>query len=111
MRRGLIAVGGLAGDLAGFNMLAGTILFLKGTGIRHGAGMKRGTLAFFGDHRPELLPTFRRACRLQPQILPLVFQQLRRHGFPFPEQLIAAEVDVYNGDLVAGGRGEILIRA
>ena len=62
MRRGLIAVGGKAGDLIGFNMLAGTILTFDEVGIRHGAGMKRGTLGFFGAERPPLLPTFRFAC-------------------------------------------------
>lgn len=110
MRRGLIAVGGPAGDLAGFNMLAGSILFLGDVGIRHGAGMKRGTLAFLGDHPPELLPTFRKACRFRPEMLSLIFRQLRTHGFPLSEELFSSTVDLYNGDLVAGGRGEILIR-
>ncbi len=111
MRRGLIAVGGDAGDLAGFNMLAGTILFCREVGIRHGAGMRRGTLAFFGDHPPELLPSFRKACRFRPEMLTLVFRQLRLHGFPLPENFSSAMIDLYHGDLIAGGRGEILIRA
>src|SRR5947209_4786970 len=72
MRRGTIAIGGSIGDLAGINMLAGSILVFGESGIRHGAGMKRGTIAFLGNTSPPILPTFRRACRYRPEILPLI---------------------------------------
>lgn len=111
MRRGLIAVGGKAGDLAGFNMLAGTILLFGRSGIRHGAGMKRGTIALLGDRRPTLLPTFRHACRFQPTALRLLAASLKRHNFPAPLDRLQSPCELYNGDLLAGGRGEILIRA
>jgi len=110
MRRGLIAVGGQAGDLAGFNMLAGTILLFGTSGIRHGAGMRRGTLGLFGDAAAELLSTFRRACRCRPDILALLFRYLRRQDFPVPTALATAEFDLYHGDMLEGGRGEILTR-
>jgi formylmethanofuran dehydrogenase subunit C len=109
MRRGLIAIGGNMGDLAGLNMLAGSIFVFGESGIRHGAGMKRGTLAFFGP-APPLLPTFRRACRYQPEILQLVFRHLRRLEFAVSEDLLRTPFDLYNGDFLEGGRGEILIR-
>lgn len=111
MRRGLIAVGGKAGDLAGFNILAGTILFFDEVGIRHGAGMKRGTLAFLGDHRPTMLPSFRRACRFRPEALALIGNKLRERKFPVDMERFQTSVDLYNGDLITGGRGEILLRA
>jgi formylmethanofuran dehydrogenase subunit C len=110
MRRGLIAIGGNCGDLAGFNMLAGTILLFGETGIRHGAGMKRGTIGFFGTS-PQLLPTFRRACRYSPEALRLLGMELRRHGFAKVESLVWSPVDLYNGDMIEGGRGELLVRA
>ncbi len=110
MRRGLIAVGGNLGDLAGFNMLAGTIVVFGDSGIRHGAGMKRGTLAFLG-RAPPLLPTFRRACRIQPEALHLIYRELRRHEFRVPVELFSCGYDLYNGDFLEGGRGEILLRA
>ncbi|MEQ8790672.1 MAG: formylmethanofuran dehydrogenase subunit C [Pirellulaceae bacterium] len=110
MRRGLLAVGGGCGDLAGFNMLAGSILVLGGCGIRHGAGMHRGTLAFFGE-RPPLLPSFRYACRFRPTALHLILRQLQQRGFNVAEELFAADVDLYNGDMIEGGRGEFLLRA
>src|SRR5262245_33640996 len=110
MRRGLIAIGGNIGDLAGINMLAGSIFLFGDSGIRHGAGMKRGTLAFLGGNAPPLLPTFRRACRYRPEILPLIFHHLRRLDFAVDELLFKAFDALFNGDFLAGGRGEMLIR-
>ena len=109
MRRGLIAIGGRSGDLAGFNMLAGSVLLFGDCGIRHGAGMRRGTLGFFGAV-PELLPSFRHACRYRPEILGLLLRQLRRWEFPLGDELFDSAVDLYHGDLITGGRGEVLVR-
>lgn len=108
MRRGLLAVGGSCGDLAAFNMLAGTILLAGAVGIRHAAGMRRGTLVFLGD-RPPLLPSFRHACRFRPTALRLIFRELARHDFPLTDEL-DADFDLYNGDMIEGGRGEVLVR-
>jgi formylmethanofuran dehydrogenase subunit C len=111
MRRGLIAVGGQVGDLVGFNMLAGTVLVLGDCGIRHGAGMRRGTLALLGKTPPPMLPSFRYACRYRPTVMSLLLRHLLGHGFPLPEDLLLAGYRLYNGDLIEGGRGEILLRA
>lgn len=111
MRRGLIAIGGTSGDHVGFNMLAGSIVLFGRTGVRPGAGMKRGTIALLGDANPTLLPTFRRACRLQPMAFRVVLRSLRNHHFEIPDELLAAQFDLYNGDFLSGGRGEILVRA
>jgi formylmethanofuran dehydrogenase subunit C len=111
MRRGLVAVGGPTGDLAGFNMLAGSILLFGPCGNRHGAGMRRGTIGLWGPSPPALLPTFRHACRFRPQFLTLVFWKLRRWDFPLAENIEQGEVDLYHGDLIEGGRGEILVHA
>jgi len=111
MRRGLIAIGGGIGDLAGINMLAGSILLFGDSGIRHGAGMKRGTIAFLGSQAPPILPTFRRACRYRPEAMAVMLRHLRRLDFACDEALFAATFDLFNGDFLTGGRGEILIRA
>ena len=61
MRRGLIAIAGAAGDGLGRAMIAGSIFSFDRVGRCVGAGMKRGTLAFYGlpdPTRPDLLPTF-----------------------------------------------------
>ena len=111
MRRGLIAIGGNIGDLAGINMIAGSIFVFGTSGIRHGAGMKRGTIAFLGPEAPPLLPTFRRACRYRPEVLPLIYRHLRKLDFRVPDDLLTTACYLYNGDFITGGRGEILIRA
>jgi hypothetical protein len=72
--------------------------------------MRRGTIGFFGQELPPLLPTFRHACRFRPDVLGLIFRTLQARGFPLPDQLDTA-VELYNGDLLDGGRGEILLRA
>ncbi len=110
MRRGLIAVGGAAGDLAGFNMIAGTVLVFGHCGIRPAAGMRRGTVALLGKQRPALLPTFRRACSYRPQALTLLLRQLRQYGFPFDDSLLTAHYELFHGDLLTVGRGEVLLR-
>ena len=110
LRRGVIAVGGKAGQLAGYNMLAGTLLLFGGCGIRPGAGMKRGTIALLGDQQPPLLPSFRRACRFEPDALKLIAGHLKSLGFAAPLERLLEPCDLYNGDFLAGGRGEILLR-
>jgi formylmethanofuran dehydrogenase subunit C len=109
MRRGLLAVGA-AGDLAGFHMLAGTILVFGAAGIRHGAGMRRGTIAFLGSEAPPILPSFRRACRYHPEIMTVLLRHLRKTGFPVPDGVADDGLELYNGDLLEGGRGELLVR-
>ena len=111
MRRGMIAVGGRAGDMLGFNMIAGTVMVLGECGIRPGAGMRRGTLGLLGPNPPKMLPSFRFACTARPQVLPLMLNELRSQGFSIDDDLLTADCDVFNGDLVALGRGEILVRS
>jgi len=110
MRRGTIAIGGQAGDMIGFNMIAGTVLVLGDCGIRAGAGMRRGTIGILGPSPPPMLPTFRYACTSRPQILSLLLRELRDKGLSVQDSPLPEEVDLYNGDLVALGKGEILLR-
>ncbi|MEI7701802.1 MAG: formylmethanofuran dehydrogenase subunit C [Planctomycetia bacterium] len=108
MRRGMIAIGGNCGDLAGFNMIAGSILIFGECGIRPGAGMRRGTIGILGPNPPQLLPSFRYSSTLKPQILSVMLRFLRSHNFSVDSSLMASAVDVYRGDLVSLGLGEIL---
>lgn len=109
MRRGLIAIGGSCGDFPAFNMLAGALFVFGSCGRRPAAGMRRGTLAMLG-HAPSNppLPTFRYSATLQPTALRLVLTRLEQLQFPFNHDLFHACVDMYRGDLVAGGKGELL---
>lgn len=110
MRRGLIALGKNVGDLAGMNMLAGSILVFGNCGIRHGAGMRRGTIALLGEEPFQPLPTFRRACRCCLEFLRVIDHLLRRHAFEAPFSLSDLPIDLYHGDLLEDGRGELLLR-
>jgi formylmethanofuran dehydrogenase subunit C len=110
MRRGLIAVGGSAGDLVGFNMIAGTVLVFGDCGIRAGANMRRGTIGLFGTARPTLLPTFRYATTIRPHVVNVLLRTVAEQGLKFDAALLAEEFDVYHGDAVSVGRGEVLMR-
>lgn len=110
MRRGLIAVGGSAGDMVGFNMIAGTVVVFGQCGIRPGAGMRRGTLALLGPNRPPLLPGFRYASTFRPNTVSLMLKLLKDKGFRIDESLLTSDYELFHGDLVSVGRGEILFR-
>lgn len=104
MRRGWITVGGDCGELVGYRMKAGTIFVFGQAGQRPGAEMIRGTIGLFGAELATLLPTFRRACRFAPQFMGLLQSELTKLGYDLP-----GEIDLYHGDLLNGGRGEILL--
>jgi formylmethanofuran dehydrogenase subunit C len=110
LRRGLIAVGGDCGPAAGRGMLAGTILVLGDCGPRCGAGMRRGTLALLGPKQPELPPTFVRACRTAPCFARLLAARLGALGWTAAPEALAGPLDLWRGDLIETGRGEVLVR-
>jgi formylmethanofuran dehydrogenase subunit C len=110
MQAGTIAVGGDAGDMLGFNMTDGTILVVGDCGIRPGAGMHGGTIGLFGPTPPPLLPSFRFDHTAQPESLLATLRDLRDKGLRIDESQLPTHVDVYVGDLVADGSGEIHLR-
>lgn len=110
MRRGLIAISGACGDFPGYHMIAGTIAALGACGRHPGAGMKRGTIALLNDERPALLPSFAHAASLPLQSHALLLRKLRALGLPI-EELQSSCVDVFRGDSVSLGLGEIIVGA
>ncbi len=108
MRRGLIAVGG-AGDAPGAGLLAGTILCFGPCGIRPGIEMRRGTLGLFGPEPPPLPLTFRYGCRVRPVFLAMILRHLDRLGYRPEATPLAETFDLYHGDMLNLGRGEVLI--
>ena len=108
LRRGLIAIGGRCGDFPGFNMLAGAMLVLGPSGVRPAAGMRRGTLALLHSTCPPVLPTFRCAAVLQPTAFRLILKRLEQLDFPFDAALYEQPLEIFRGDMVVGGKGEIL---
>jgi len=107
MRRGLIAIKGNSGDFAGAFMIAGSIIVFGKLGIRAGAGMLRGTIVAF--QKPELLPTYRFGCDYQPVFLKLMLRELKRYGMPVTDEHMSGVYRRYSGDLNRLGKGEILV--
>jgi formylmethanofuran dehydrogenase subunit C len=110
MRRGLIAVGGACGDFTGVSMIAGTVVLFGQPGQRVGAGLKRGTVVALGPP-PILLPSYRMSCTYRPAFLAMYLRRLRAWGMPVTDDHLAAAYRRYCGDLVALGKGEVLVRA
>jgi formylmethanofuran dehydrogenase subunit C len=109
MRRGLIVVGGAAGDSVGLNLIAGTILVFGSCGPRPAIGMRRGTIGLFTA--PAGIPlTFRPANRQRPQFMRLLLNYVGRAGVSPATQFLDAEFDSFGGDLLALGKGEILVK-
>jgi formylmethanofuran dehydrogenase subunit C len=111
MRRGMLAVGGNCGDMTGFNMIAGNIFVFGNSGIRPGAAMRRGTIGLFGSDPLSLLPTFCRATTFDPLYLQIALRKLRLRGFSVGTEFLTRNYDLYHGDLIEGGRGEIIVRS
>ena len=88
MRRGNITIIGNVGDYAGASMIAGTLSINGNAGKHLGAGMKRGTIIIHGDCEPDA--GFRYSCTFSP-LMPNL-----------------GEVRCYRGDILTGGKGEIL---
>jgi len=110
MRRGLIAVAGSVGANLGFRMLAGTILVFGHAGAGVGMAMRRGTIGVFGSPRPTLLPTFKSGYHGPLPMLRMLEAQLASESFA-PEKLsqLTTAVELFHGDTLQLGRGELLL--
>ncbi|MAE64580.1 MAG: formylmethanofuran dehydrogenase subunit C [Phycisphaeraceae bacterium] len=111
MRRGLIAIGGAIGDFAGFNFIAGTLLVGGAFGIRCGAGMRRGTIISLAEEaeQPDLLASFRFDCDYRPQFMGIYLRRLLEWDFPIDRAAVGGRFLRYSGDMVALGKGEVLL--
>jgi formylmethanofuran dehydrogenase subunit C len=106
MRRGVIVVDGECGRFAGASMIAGSLFLLGEVDSGVGAGMKRGTIV---TRQPpaELPPSFRYSCRYRPSFISLNTALFNRDAFPVNNQW--GHADCYRGDLLCGGKGELLV--
>ena len=114
MRRGVLAIGGDCGPAAAFELRAGTVVVAGTIGADSGSGMQRGSLVAAG--LPGAPPTtFRRGAVWAPTFLPLLAARLDAVGFlpggTSARQLLAGLWQHWHGDLLAGGRGELWLRA
>ncbi len=110
MRRGTIAIGGDTGRLCGWNMLAGSIVVCGICQPEIGIGMTRGTLVLLDPNSQiEFQPTFSVGGIYQNTIVKMLAYWLRHVDFGAAERLMEARFQIYHGDLLRGGRGEVLI--
>ena len=125
MRRGTIVVGGSTDDLAGWNMIAGTIVVLGSLGANIGAGMKRGTIVEVRcsnvsqqrSDRQKLLPSFAEGKPGGVPILKMIGNWLAMQrssdgqGIYSHKQLerLHQPFQMFHGDLLHGGNGEVFI--
>ena len=105
MRRGLIVVEGKCGEFAGASMIAGSLVLLGEVGERCGAGMKRGTI--LTTREPHLPPSFRYSCDYHPAFVPMLLAELRTRRIGILPAF-GGEMKCFRGDLLTGGRGEVL---
>ena len=112
MRRGILAVGGSCGDVAGFNMIAGSIfVFGKLRDPDRRGHAPRDHRTFRTRSRPSCFPPFDSPAAIRPLFLRLYFRELARLGFPVDEGLLDREMLLYHGDLVGLGKGEVWMPA
>lgn len=107
MRRGLIVVERNCGEFAGASMIAGTLALFGDVGGRCGAGMKRGTI--FCARAPELPISFTYACEYLPSFLPLYLKHIAGLEVNIPAGFGVGTVRCFRGDLLTGGKGEVLV--
>lgn len=114
MRRGILAIGGDCGPATAFELRAGSIIVGGTVGPHAASGMRRGSLIVGG--RPVAPPvTFRRGSVWSPTFLQLLATRLDAAGFrpggtPV-RKVLAGAWQQWHGDLLAGGRGELFMRA
>lgn len=112
MRRGLLVIGGTSGDHAGYRMLAGTIVLANGGGAGHGSGMKRGTIAILGSMSEPPMPTFTQGAVQQLLVMKLLARDIGSRSLTSMHVItekLAMPLVQWHGDLLAGGRGELLL--
>lgn len=111
MRRGVVAVGGACGAGAGLELRAGTILVGGALGADAGVGMRRGSIVALGP-APLPGPTFLPGSTWRPSMLGLLLRHLATAGFRGAGGAADAcrgPVGQWHGDVLAGGRGELLL--
>ncbi len=108
MRRGLIAANQSA-EQAGYQMQAGTLVVFHGPLITLGLSMKRGTILILDPNiEPTWLPYFQPDCVYRPVIVQILLGRLQTLGWPLPEGRRHGKYQLYTGDRLNGGKGEIL---
>ncbi len=106
MRRGLIGIGGTAQQRCGFTMRAGTIMVLGGVSGQAGLEMVRGTIMLGGPTAP-LATRFANAGQQKFPVTNIISRYA--NGLGFVHNWNSHTWNLFHGDLLCGGRGELLM--
>jgi len=107
MRRGLLFVGGDAGQMTARSIIAGTVVVAGRVGAEPALGSKRGTLVV--GREVDVPATYRYACRYHPPHVRLALTHVsRRYHIAIDHRLVQGTFDRYCGDAGSVSRGEIL---
>lgn len=109
LRRGTLVIGGDADELLGWNMLAGTIVVFGQCGPHVGAEMTRGSIVLAGGNIHPLLPTFSSGGKFPVPVLPMIAKWLRDQEFVFENKALDSPFEMFHGDWLKGGRGEVFV--
>jgi len=108
MRAGLIACHE-ADAYPGEHMLAGTILVRHGNLDTPGLSLRRGTIITLDSMiKPNWTPAYQPDCIYQPVFLMVLLGHLARSGFAIPDEARHGRYQLYSGDRLVLGKGEIL---
>ena len=107
-RRGLLVVCGDVGSGAAHSMIAGSLFVFGRAGAGAGLFNKRGSVVSLGGL--DVPSTYRYACDYRPPHVRLTLLYLaRRYGLAIDARHVGAHYRRYCGDLLAPGKGEILV--
>jgi formylmethanofuran dehydrogenase subunit C len=107
MRRGVVFIGGPAGELSGRGMIAGTLILGATAGAGTAQGIKRGSVIVLGSVVPP--PGFQYACTYRPPHVPLILSRLvKAWGVPMSDTQIHGLFRRHSGDMAELGKGEFL---
>src|SRR5262249_37443563 len=107
MRRGVVAITGRAGRLAGAYARGGTLLIGEEAGDLLGLGLQRASIIVLGC-APRSLTSFAFDGCFFPSYLGVVARHLEQCGLERLDALYRGCFATYRGDLAYGGRGEVL---
>jgi formylmethanofuran dehydrogenase subunit C len=108
MRRGLIAANQGA-EQAGYQTQAGTLVVFQGPLPTPGLSMKRGTILILDPTiEPTWLPYYHLDCVFRPTFVQILLGRLQTLGWPLPEGSRHGKYQLYTGDRLNSGKGEIL---
>jgi formylmethanofuran dehydrogenase subunit C len=107
-RRGLVVVLGDAGEAVARGMIAGSVFVFGRVGPDAAQFNKRGSLVALGGI--DIPQTYRYACEYRPPHIRITLLYLaRRYGVAVDSRQVGGRYRRYCGDLVAPGKGEILV--